>query len=392
MRVIVDKNNPMVGEAFRQFGEVIPSSTREITRDTVRGADIIIIRSETKVTRELLEGSSVKFVGTATIGTDHVDLEYLKSQGIGFASAPGSNANSVAEYFVAALLTLAKRKGLTLRGATLGVVGAGNVGTKVLRNGKALGMKVLLNDPPLARETGDPSFLPLDDLMAADVVTLHVPFTRSGNDPTFHLFDQSRINKMKPGSILVNTSRGAVVDGSALVHFLERGHLGGAVLDVWEGEPLIDVGLLKKADIGTSHIAGYSFDGKLAAVKMTYSAACKFFGQAQTWSPGDALPKPEVERITLPGGPGSVDDILRTIVSACYDIERDDRALREVGGVPPDERGQFFARLRGEYRIRREFSSTIVEIPPSMLHLTETLRSIGFRTEARKGEENHDHR
>lgn len=158
MRVIVDKNNPLVGEAFRQFGEVVPSATREITKDAVRAADMIIIRSETKVTKDLLDGSNVKFVGTATIGTDHVDLEYLRLRGIGFASAPGSNANSVAEYFVAALLTLAKRKGFTVSGKTLGVVGVGNVGSKIVRNANALGMHILQNDPPLTRSTGGSSF------------------------------------------------------------------------------------------------------------------------------------------------------------------------------------------------------------------------------------------
>ena len=287
MHVVVDKNNPLVGEAFRQFGEVQACATREITKETIHDADIIVIRSETKVTKDLLDGSKVKFVGTATIGTDHVDLEYLRSHGIGFSSAPGSNANSVAEYFVAAVLTIAKRMGFTLSGKTLGVVGVGNVGSKIVRNARVLGMKVLQSDPPLARKSANSSYLPLDELMQADIVTLHVPLTKTGSDPTYHLFEDSRINKMKKGAILMNTARGAVVDGNSLKNAIERKHLAGAVLDVWEGEPLIDVDLLSNVDIGTSHIAGYSFDGKLAAVKMTYSAACKFFGQPETWTPGN---------------------------------------------------------------------------------------------------------
>jgi len=382
MRVIVDENNPLVAEAFGQFGKVIPSATRDITKDAVHDADIIIIRSETKVTRDLLEGSSVKFVGTATIGTDHVDLEYLHSRGIGFTSAPGSNANSVAEYFSAAVLTLAKRKRFALSGKTLGVVGVGNVGSKIVRNAKALGMDVLQNDPPLARKTANSAYLPLDNLMEADIVTLHVPLTKTGSDPTYYLFDESRINKMKTGSILINTARGAVVDGEALKRAIERKHLGGAVLDVWESEPLIDIDLLKKVDIGTSHIAGYSFDGKLSAVKMTYSAACKFFREPETWTPGHSLPKPVVERIVVPSNTTNVDDVLRSIVSQCYDIERDDRALRSIAGVSADERRSFFARLRAEYCIRREFLSTLIELPPAMAHLAEALGSIGFRIEA----------
>ena len=381
MRVVVDKNNPLVGEAFRQFGDVQALATREITKETLRDADMIIIRSETKVTKDLLEGSKVKFVGTATIGTDHVDLEYLKSRGIGFASAPGSNANSVAEYFVSAVLTLAKDKGFTLSGKALGVVGVGNVGSKIVRNARALGMNVLQNDPPLARETADPSYLPLDKLMDADIITLHVPFTKSGSDPTYHLFDAPRIKKMKRGAILMNTARGAVVDGDALKDAIERKHLGGALLDVWEGEPLIDIDLMKKVDIGTSHIAGYSFDGKLAAVKMMYSAACKFFGQPEMWTPGHSLPKPTVERIIVPPTVESPEVILRKIVCQCYDIGYDDRALRSIADVSSEDRRWFFACLRAGYRVRREFSNTIVKLPDSLTALMEPLRTIGFRVE-----------
>ncbi len=381
MRVIVDKNNPLVDEAFRQFGEVVPSFTRDFTKDAVRDTDMIIIRSETKVTKDLLEGSNVKFVGTATIGTDHVDIEYLRSRGIGFASAPGSNANSVAEYFVAALLTLAKRKGLTISGKTLGVVGVGSVGSKIVRNARALGMNVLQNDPPLARSTAKSSFLPLDGLMEADIITLHVPLTKTGSDPTYHLFDESRINKMKQGAILVNTARGSVVDGAALKKAIEHKHLGGAILDVWENEPLIDIDLVNTVDIGTPHIAGYSFDGKLAAVRMTYSAACKFFGQPESWTPGNSLPKPIVERVAIPNSAESAEDVVRTIVSKCYDIEYDDQSLRSIAGVSQEDRRSFFSRLRAEYRMRREFFTTVIELPLSRAPLMEPLRSIGFRVE-----------
>jgi erythronate-4-phosphate dehydrogenase len=243
-------------------------------------------------------------------------------------------------------------------------------------------MHILQNDPPLARSTGSSSFLPLDSLMDADIITLHVPLTKTGSDPTFHLFDESRINKMKKGAVLFNTARGPVVDGGALKNAIERKHLGGALLDVWEGEPLIDIDLMKMVDIGTSHIAGYSFDGKLAAVKMTYSAACKFFGQPELWTPGNSLPKPSIERIVVPNSAESAEDVVRTIVSKCYDIEYDDRALRSIAGVSPNDRRLFFSRLRAEYRIRREFFTTLIELPPSQAYLLEPLRSIGFRVEA----------
>jgi len=245
----------------------------------------------------------------------------------------------------------------------------------------ALGMEVVQNDPPLARTTANPQYLPLDKLMDADIITLHVPFTKTGPDPTFHLIDESRIKKMKPGSILLNTARGAVVDGEALRHAILRNHLGGTLLDVWEGEPIIDVDLLNRVDIGTPHIAGYSFDGKLAAVKMNYAAACSFFGVPETWKPGNTLPKPAVERIVVPSSSDADDDILRAIVSKCYDIECDDRGLRSIVDVSPDERRSFFARLRAGYRIRREFFTTVIELAPSMSHLAEPLRSVGFHIE-----------
>ncbi|HTR82273.1 MAG TPA: 4-phosphoerythronate dehydrogenase [Bacteroidota bacterium] len=379
MRVVVDKKNPLVAEAFEQFGEVRALATREITKETVRDADIIVIRSETKVTKDLLEGSCVKFVATATIGTDHVDLEYLRTRGIGFANAPGSNANSVAEYFVAALLSLAQTKGFSLSGKTLGVVGVGNVGSKIVRNGKALGMRVLLNDPPLARATHDPSYLPLDDLMDADFISLHVPFTKTGPDRTHHLFDKLRLEKMKKGAVLINTARGPVVDGAALKDAIVRGRLGAVVLDVWEGEPVIDVDLLDKIDIGTPHIAGYSFDGKLSAVKMTYTAACNFFGQPVSWTPGQNLPKPAVERIVVDPDNGSPEAILKKIVSQCYDIECDSRTLRGIGAVPAEERGWFFKNLRSQYRVRREFFNTTVELPRTRIDLEKALSALGFR-------------
>ena len=384
MRVIVDKNNPFVAEVFKGFGDVTALGTKDITRESVQNADVLVVRSETKVTSELLEGSSVRFVGTATIGTDHVDIGYLRSRRIGFASAPGSNANSVAEYIVASLLTLAERRGFRLEDKTIAVVGVGNVGSKVVRNARALGMTVLENDPPLSRKTGDARFLPLDDIMNADFISLHVPLTKAGSDPTYHLFDSTRIRKMKKEATLINTSRGSVVDGVALSQVIADGHLGGVVLDVWEDEPEIDTALLIKTDIGTPHIAGYSFDGKLSAVRQVHAAACKFFGQQENWEIEKLIPKPSVERITIPSEKihgRSEESLLGTIVRQCYDIECDDRSLRSILDVPVEERWLYFRRLRAEYRVRREFFNTTVELPDSLPSMREPLTAIGFRVE-----------
>jgi erythronate-4-phosphate dehydrogenase len=334
-----------------------------------------VIRSETKVGPGLLEGSRVRFVGTATIGTDHIDTAYLSSRGIAFANAPGSNANAVKEYVLAALLVLSSRDRFTLRGRTLGVVGVGHIGSKVVKMARALGMTILSNDPPLARAPESAAFVPLDDLMQADIVTLHVPLTRTGADRTYRLFDRKRLAAMKPGSILINTSRGAVVDGGALKDALRRGHLRAAVLDVWEGEPEIDGELLGLASLGTPHIAGYSMDGKVNAVVMIRQALSRVLSEAPEWDP--EIPPPDVRRISL-AGEDDPERALGSAVRQCYDIEFDDRQMRILLGESPEARSGYFMKLRTAYRIRREFSAVEVEITSELQGVRRALESAGF--------------
>lgn len=378
MKIAVDRNIPLAGSAFGPLGEAALLETTGITPENVKDADVLVVRSETKVGPALLEGSGVRFVGSATIGTDHIDLKYLASKGMTFASAPGSNANSVKEYVLASLLALARRGGFALRGKTLGVVGAGNVGSRVAAMGRALGMNVLENDPPVVRAGGGAGFLPLDGLMEADIISLHVPLTREGSDPTYHFFDSRRIDAMKPGSMLVNTSRGAVVETAALTSALRRGHLSHAVLDVWEGEPSIDAGLLALAALGTPHIAGYSFDGKVNAVSMIRAALCRFLGSDSPWDPSPEIPSPPVPSVHMKKK-GTLEEVLAGAVSACYDIEEDDRLLRGISGVPADARGRYFMGLRTGYRLRREFASVNVIAPPSYGALRDVMKGAGFR-------------
>jgi erythronate-4-phosphate dehydrogenase len=382
--IVANKNTPLAVEAFSRIGKVIALDTLEVSRDVVRNAEILIVRSETRVDKELLEGSSVRFVGTVTIGTDHVDLEYLSSRGITFASAPGSNSNSVAEYVAAALLLWSQRTGESLRKKTIGIVGVGNVGSKVDRVARALGMNVLLNDPPLARKTGNPSFLPLQELMGADVLTLHVPLTKSGQDATYHLFDEARINKMRRGALVINTSRGAVVETNALRSALSSGRLSTAILDVWEGEPTIDVRLLNEVMLGTAHIAGYSLDGKVNALRMVYEAACQYLNVplGPTVEPKHD-PTSDV-RILIPEGVTDERDILQHAIRQAYDIELDDQMLRAMTSLPEKERGEYFMRLRAEYRIRREFFNRLVELLPEQAHVRDILSELGFMTKVRE--------
>jgi len=383
LRIILDRNTPFAAPAFNDLGDVVLLETSAITSGAVRDADILVVRSETRVDRRLLEGSGVRFVGTVTIGTDHIDIPYLESRGIGFASAPGSNANSVKEYLLAALLELSRRRGFSLHGRALGVVGVGNIGSKVVAMAGDLGLTVLQNDPPLARQSCQPRFVPLDDLMDADILTLHVPLTRTGEDATFHLFDSRRIAGMKPGSILINTSRGSVVETRAVKDALRSGHLSAAVLDVWEGEPSIDAELLELVMLGTPHIAGYSLDGKVNAVRMIREAACRFLSDDSTWNPEGDLPAPDVARISLEGG-GNPEEQLQTAVRSCYDIASDDRNLRGLLDVPPQSRPLFFSQLRSGYRIRREFSAVRVDVPPELESLRKVINAVGFRVEARE--------
>jgi erythronate-4-phosphate dehydrogenase len=378
MLIVADTKTAVAQEAFARLGEVQYLATPEITPSSIKDADVILVRSETKVDRDLLEGTAVRFVGTATIGTDHVDLDYLLLKGIGFASAPGSNANSVAEYMVAALLEFSRRKSVTLRGKTLGVVGVGNVGSKVLRNARALGLQVLLNDPPLADASGDRKFLPLDALMDCDFITLHVPLTKEGPYPTYHLFDAKQLGRMKPGAVLINTSRGAVVDTDPLKSALRSGHLGGAILDVWEGEPDIDVDLVTMAEIGTAHIAGFSLDGKLNAVRMLFDAVCRHFGLEAAWKEIQYLPRPAVEQIPAPTV-SAKEETLRQLVLHCYDILHDDRELRNIISLPADMRPNYFRSLRSDYEVRREFSNYTVKFSQSLPDLAQALRTLGFR-------------
>ncbi len=377
MIIVVDSKNPFLAEALSSFAEVRQLSTSAITNASLRDAEAVVVRSETKVGPALLEGTAVRFVGTATIGTDHVDLPYLAGRGIGFASAPGSNANSVAEYLAAALLEAAARFGEALIGKTLGVVGVGNVGSRVVRVGQALGMRILRNDPPLARTTDNPLFVPLDDLMEADILTLHVPLTRDGDDPTFHLFDGRRLSRMKRGSILINTSRGPVVESDALMSVLGSGHLRAAILDVWEGEPEVNPELIRQTLIGTPHIAGYSFDGKVNAARMMYEAIVRHFGIDTPWPVPAAMPAPRSSTVHLPPA-GTPQEILRETVARCYSIMEDDERFRALCALPGEHRRVEFRRQRAAYPIRREFQATRITGVAGRVQLGESLSHLGF--------------
>jgi erythronate-4-phosphate dehydrogenase len=377
VRIVADENIPYVREAFASLGEVTAVPGRGLTRAAVAAAEVLLVRSVTKVGPDLLAGTRVRFVATATIGTDHVDTDYLRERGIGFASAPGSNANSVAEYVVAALLVVARRLGWRLAGRSIGVVGVGNVGRLVVEKCQALDLRVLQNDPPRFDETGDTVFRPLRELLGCDIITLHVPLTRSGPYPTFHLADDAFFRSLQPGAVFLNTSRGGVHETAALLAALEAGRLSAAVLDVWEGEPNISAELLERVALATPHIAGYSFDGKVQGTEMIYRAACEFLGVRPTWEP--ALPPPPCPHLSLEATGRDDEEVLRELVLKLYNLEADDRDLRKLLSLPPPERRRYFDSLRKNYPVRREFPNTTIQFAGGAHALRAKLTALGLR-------------
>jgi len=302
MKIIADANIPSVAECFSSIGEVTVVGGRKITPGIVADADILLVRSITPVGADLLADSKVRFVATATIGVDHIDTDFLQRNNIGFASAPGSNANSAAEYVIAVLLEIGQRHDFDLEGKSIGIIGAGNVGGRVATKCAALRMKVRLNDPPLQRQTADPKYLPLEELFGCDFITCHTPLTFEGQDKTYHLADETFFKSLKKGCTFVNASRGSVVDTGALKRAIRAERFRAVVLDVWENEPLIDAELLQMVDVGTPHIAGYSLDGKIAGMIMIYSAACKHFSLEQKFGIEELLPEPACRKyIVLTG-------------------------------------------------------------------------------------------
>ncbi|MCE5252583.1 4-phosphoerythronate dehydrogenase [bacterium] len=359
MRIVADENIPYAREAFSGLGDVTLVHGRNIP--SLRNCDALIVRSITKVNEALLAGTPVRFVGTSTIGYDHIDREYLETHDIGFASAPGSNSNSVSEYVTAALLVYAHDRGIRLEGKSIGVIGIGNVGSKVARKCAELGMTVLKNDPPLKDATGDPAFLPLEEVLTADFITLHVPLVKDGKYPTFHMVNRDFTDAVH--GVLINSSRGSVVDETALHGALGR-NIEAAILDVWENEPHIDRSLAEKV-YGTPHIAGYSFDGKVNGTQMMYDAVCRHFGIEPTWKAAGVLPPGK--RITCSGAHD--EDCIRDAVLQVYDIRKDFATFRQSMAE--------FDRLRKEYPVRREFPTTEV-VPGECSSAAEKLRGLGF--------------
>jgi len=380
MLIVADENIPLLDSFFGDIGEIRRVSGRSMAGEDVRDADILLVRSVTGVNRELLEGSRVRFVGTTTIGTDHVDLDWLEQAGIRFSAAPGCNANSVAEYVLSVLSLHAERRGLSdWSQLSVGIVGVGNVGGELARKLDRLGFDVRLCDPPRAdREDDNEEFVALDDAMKCDVVSLHTPLTREGDHPTLHMIGNAELETLGANQLLINAGRGEVIDSSALLARLEQGNAPVVVLDVWEQEPRIHPELVDQVWLATPHIAGYSLEGKVQGTEMIYQALSQFLGLPVRKKAGQFLPEPALSKISFTSS-AEEEDAIRIALRACYDPRRDDAKLRNAMAGSPEERGAAFDRLRRDYPVRRECSSLKIQLKGTSKSLQDSFRAIGFK-------------
>jgi len=370
VKILVDENMPYARELFSRTGKVLAVPGRPLPQQELDDADGLMVRSVTQVNEALLAGKPVRFVGTATAGTDHIDDAWLQQAGIAFSAAPGCNAIAVVEYVFSTLLLLAERDGFALRDRTVGIVGVGNVGGRLQKRLEAWGVKTLLCDPPRADRGDAGDFRSLDALVAeADILTFHTPLFKDGPYKSWHLADAALLMALKPNAILINACRGPVVDNAALLEVLKMRADLSVALDVWEPEPDLSLDLLERVDIATAHIAGYTLEGKARGTTQVFEAWCDFLGQPQQVPLSELLPTPEFSSVTLNGPLDQA--TLKRLAHLVYDVRRDDAPLRKVAAKPGE-----FDRLRKTYQERREWSS--LEVICNDAETASLLNALGF--------------
>lgn len=381
MLIVADENIPLLDSFFGDIGEIRRVSGRTMTASDVRDADVLLVRSVTRVGPDLLDGSKVRFVGTATIGTDHVDEDWLTTKGIRFSAAPGCNANSVVEYMLSVLSVHAERRGLAdWTRLSVGIVGVGNVGSELARKLERLGFDVRLCDPPRAELEGgsDSPYVSLDEALTCDVVTLHTPLTRNQPHATYHMVGATELEGLSADQLLVNAGRGEVIDTEALKARLSQASAPMVALDVWEGEPTIDPALVQQVWLATPHIAGYSLEGKVQGTEMIYRALSRYLGFPVRKQAGQFLPEPALSKVSFTSA-ADEDDAIKIALRACYDPRQDDARLRMAMQGTEQERAAAFDQLRRDYPVRRECSSLKVQLKGTSKSLHDSFRVIGFK-------------
>jgi len=372
IRIIADDKIPFLRGVLEPYAKITYLTGNQINRKAAMEADALLVRTRTRCSSELLEGTPVKYIGTATIGFDHIDTDYCEKNNIKWINAPGCNSSSVQQYIAAALLRIASESGFSLGDKTIGIVGVGNVGSKVQKLAGILGMKVILNDPPRARSERNKIFVSLENVLReSDIITLHVPLNMNGRDKTDHLFDGTTFGKIKKGTWLINSSRGEVVETEALKIALAEEKLAGVVIDVWEKEPEIDIPLMHTAFLATPHIAGYSVDGKANGTSMIVTDLCRFFDiPLGGWFP-EGIPVPAEPALTIDCNGKSDEEIIRKAVFHTYNIIEDDIKLR----FDPSR----FEKERENYPVRREFTSYTIILKDGSRDIEKKLRELGFK-------------
>jgi erythronate-4-phosphate dehydrogenase len=372
IKILADDKIPFLRGVLEPYAEVEYLPGNQINKSHVLKADALLIRTRTKCTPALLKNSAVRFIATATIGFDHIDTQFCETNNIKWINAPGCNSSSVQQYIASALLKIATEFRFDLKDKTIGIIGVGNVGSKVEKFARIIGMKVLLCDPPRELKEGSDKFTKLEKLLKeSDFITLHVPLNFVGEDATYHLFDEKKFKKIRKGAWFFNSSRGEVAETTALKNIIRSGRINGSVIDVWENEPDIDTDLMENSFISTPHIAGYSTDGKANGTAIVVNALSDFFGlPLKSWYPGD-VPLPQNPVIEIDCNGKTIQDIIHEAVNHTYDINEDDTMLRFL---PSD-----FEKQRGNYRLRREFSAYKVNLVPDNTEAPGILEKLGFQ-------------
>lgn len=362
--IVADEDMPLVHNLFGPFGKVILLPGREICSDHVKDADLLLVRSVTQVNERLLKGSNVKFIGSATIGIDHVDRGYLSAHGIHFTAAPGCNANAVIEYVLSSMCRLQP----DWRNKTVGIVGCGNVGGRLYHLLSSIGVSCYGYDPYLL--STDFRSTTFEKILACDIICLHTPLTTQGPYPTYHLFNHRVLNCLRPGTVLINAGRGDVIDNSALLKQLSSGADLSVALDVWSSEPDIDRQLMERVSIATPHIAGHSLEGKVRGSTMVFDAFLRWINQDHDYS---AFTKPK------PADMVANVSTINDAILACYDVCEDDKRMRDLMLSSTESTGMVFDRLRREYQLRREFGATILSRQKLESCEVTNLMRLGFR-------------
>ena len=375
MIIYADENMPYVRDFFADLGEVRLVNGRALTSEQMSDAEVLLVRSVTKVNPQLIAKSpKLKFVGTATIGTDHIDQAYLQQRGIGFSSAPGCNAQSVVEYVLSSIFVLAEKYQWDLQTKTVGVVGVGNIGRLLVKALQALSIRVLCCDPQRAATEADFPHIEFEQLLPQlDIVSFHVPLVKTGPEATVNLLNAQTLTLLKPDCAVINACRGEVTNNDALLSEAQSGHKRALVLDVWANEPEPDLRLIPHTDIASAHIAGHSIEGKARGTEMLYQALCQQLGLVPRLSLAQVLPAPQISELKINSNFGLLD--VQNLSRLLYDVRRDDALFRFY--MMQDNKTQGFDWLRKSYPPRREYSSvrlTGQEVP-------EFLTTLGFNTQ-----------